>query len=299
MLKRVSCAGAVLALALASVPVGAQEAVYGGQERQFGGLWSDWPNGYVASTLSATGQPLLPIFEGWYVNEDGTHDLSFSYLNMNLEQTFHIPIGQNNYLEPAEFNGMQPTFFMPAPERGREGEQRHYRHQATFTVTLPAGFDPDQDVVWTLRYDGKTVKVPGRIRVGSYRVENLEAFTSAPVAAEMRLQPSGVGGRGRSGPVQQEALQTRVGQPAELTVSVTPLNEEPHTVFWFDHQGPAAVSFQPQQLEVPGAGGNATVRATFSEPGEYMVRATAVQTLASMVQHCCYTNGYLKVTVTP
>ena len=257
MLKRVSCAGAVLALALASVPVGAQEAVYGGQERQFGGLWSDWPNGYVASTLSATGQPLLPIFEGWYVNEDGTHDLSFSYLNMNLEQTFHIPIGQNNYLEPAEFNGMQPTFFMPAPERGREGEQRHYRHQATFTVTLPAGFDPDQDVVWTLRYDGKTVKVPGRIRVGSYRVENLEAFTSAP------------------------------------------LNEEPHTVFWFDHQGPAAVSFQPQQLEVPGAGGNATVRATFSEPGEYMVRATAVQTLASMVQHCCYTNGYLKVTVTP
>jgi hypothetical protein len=50
---------------------------------------------------------------------------------------------------------------------------------------------------------------------------------------------------------------------------------------------------------VPADGGDASTSATFSAPGEYMVRVTAVQTLASMVQHCCYTNGYVKVTVTP
>lgn len=276
-----------------------QESVYGGQERQFAGHWSDWPNGYVASTLADRGQPLIPLFEGWYPNEDGTHELSFSYLNMNFEEAFHIPIGPDNFLEPGQFNGMQPTFFSPAPPRGREGEQRHYRHQAVFTVRLPVGFPREQDVVWTLRYDGKTVKVPGRLRVESYRVENLEAFTSAPQAAVLRLHPSGVEGRGRSGPVQAAPLVARVGVPVELTASVAPLTGEPHRAFWFAHQGPAAVVFSPQQMEVPGEGGDATTSATFSEPGEYMVRVTALQTLSAMVQHCCYTNGFVKITVTP
>jgi hypothetical protein len=290
---------AVGVLGSATAGLAAQEATFGGQERQFAGHWSDWPNGYVASTLSLRGQPLIPLFEGWYPNADGTYQLSFSYMNLNLEQAFHIPVGPDNFLEPAEFNGMQPTFFMPAPPRGREGEQRHYRHQAVFTVQLPAGWDRSRDVVWTLRYEGKTVKVPGRTRVETYRVEDLQAFTSAPEAATMRLRPSGVEGRGRAGPVQTEPLRARVGEAIDLTTSVAPLTGAPHTVFWFDHQGPAAVSFSPQQVQVPAEGGEATTRATFSEPGDYMVRATALQTLSAMVQHCCYTNGYLNVTVTP
>ena len=194
-------AGAALLIAMATATrLVAQEAVYGGQERQFGGLWSYWPSTYVSTTIVDQGQPLIPIFEGWYPNDDGTFDLSFSYLNMNFVETFHIPIGPDNFMEPSEYNGMQPTFFMPALPRGREGEQRHYRHQATFTVNVPADFG-DADVVWTLRYEGKTLKVPGRTKVESYRIENLEASTSAPVAAEMRLEPSGPEGRGRSGPV--------------------------------------------------------------------------------------------------
>ncbi|MBM4185407.1 MAG: hypothetical protein FJ207_14515 [Gemmatimonadetes bacterium] len=285
--------------AFASAPASAQADVFGGQERQFADHWSDWPNGYVASTLAPKGQPLIPLFEGWYPNPDGTYDLAFDYMNLNLEQTFHIPIGPDNFLEPARYNGMQPTFFMPAPARGREGEQRHYRHQSTFVVNVPATFGQDEDVVWTLRYDGKTVKVPGRIRVSSYRLENLEGVTSAPLAATMRLGASGPEGRGRSGPIAPQPLRARVGQPIELSTTVTPLTGEQHTVFWFDHQGPAAVSFDPQQAPVPGTGGSATTRATFSQPGDYMVRVTALQTLAAMVQHCCYTNGYVRVTVTP
>ena len=42
-----------------------------------------------------------------------------------------------------------------------------------------------------------------------------------------------------------------------------------------------------------------TTTVTFSEPGEYMLRVTALQTLSAMVQHCCYTNNYVYVTVTP
>ena len=288
---------AVVLLVLIAGPLSAQARVFGGQEQQFAGLWSDWPNGYVASTLSDNGQPLIPIFEGWYPRDDGTHDLSFSYLNMNFEETFSIPIGPDNFLEPSEFNGMQPTFFMPAPPQGRPGEQRHYRHQAVFTVNVPADYG-DRDVVWTLRYKGKTVKVPGRTTVETYRIENLEASTSAPLAAEMTLHPEDVEGRGRSGP-HVGSLTTQVGEPVTLSASVRPLTGEPHLAFWFDHQGPAMVSFSENEAEVPAEGGDVITEATFSEPGEYMVRVTALQTLASLVQHCCYTNGYIQISVTP
>src|SRR6185503_5894654 len=187
-------------------------------------------------------------------NPDGTISLSFDYMNMNLKQTFYIPIGPDNFLEPAEFNGMQPTFFMPASPRGREGESRQYRHQATFTVKLPPTWRREDDLVWTLRYDGKTVKVPGRTRVSTYALEDLQAFTSAPQAPEMTLQ--GVAGRGRAGP-QVGPLRARVGVPITLSASVRPLTGESHLVFWFDHQGPAAVSFEPQESQVPGDGGDA------------------------------------------
>ena len=287
----------VAMLVAATAPLRAQEAVFGGQERQFAGTWSDWPNGYVSTTLADRDQPLIPIFEGWYPNPDGTYGISFSYLNMNFVETFHIPIGPDNFLEPSEYNGMQPTFFMPALPRGREGERRHYRHQAAFSINVPADLG-DADVVWTMRYKGMTVKVPGRTRVESYRIENLQASTSAPLAADMRLEPSGSEGRGRSGPVATNAIRARVGVPVELSATVNPLNDETHLVFFFDHQGPAAVAFEPREAEVPGEGGEASTMATFSEVGEYLVRVTALQSLASLVQHCCYTNGYIRVTVT-
>jgi hypothetical protein len=46
------------------------------------------------------------------------------------------------------------------------------------------------------------------------------------------------------------------------------------------------------------AGGDVNTTATFSDPGEHVVRVTAIESLASLEQHCCYTNGYVKVTVT-
>ena len=84
------CGLVVVLLVLIARPLSAQASVFGGQEQQFAGHWSDWPNGYVSTTLADNGQPLIPLFEGWYPTGDGTHDLSFSYLNMNFEETFSI-----------------------------------------------------------------------------------------------------------------------------------------------------------------------------------------------------------------
>ncbi len=98
---------------------------------------------------------LAPFMEGWYENEDGTFSISFGYLNAN-QDTIRIALGPDNFIEPAQFDGMQPTVFVPGHPRG------------LFTVTLPAVME-DTDVWWTLRKaNGDVTRVPGRVSSNAY-----------------------------------------------------------------------------------------------------------------------------------
>ena len=76
--------------------------------------------------------------EGWVANEDGTTTISFGFINRNTDQDVDIPLGGNNRIEPAEFDGMQPTHFPSG------------RGTGVFTVTLPED-RADVDVWWRLR----------------------------------------------------------------------------------------------------------------------------------------------------
>ena len=71
--------------------------------------------------IKPSGEEVAPFFEGWYRNDDGTFTLSFGFFNLNSEQILDIPHGLDNFVEPAEFDGMQPTHFpvRPAPRPGR------------------------------------------------------------------------------------------------------------------------------------------------------------------------------------
>ena len=101
---------------------------------------------------------LAPFTEGWYANEDGTYSISFGYLNAN-EDTLVIPLGDGNFLDPAEYDGMQPTIFYPGHHRG------------LFTADLSAEMK-DQDVRWTLRKaNGDVTSVPGRISSNAYELD--------------------------------------------------------------------------------------------------------------------------------
>ena len=75
----------------------------------------------------------------------------------------------------------------------------------------------------------------------------------------------------------------------------------PVTLTWFKHQGPGKVTFATASGRVGNAGGQLTTTATFSEPGTYVIRVRAND--ASGVANaghaqCCWSNGFLKVTVT-
>ena len=55
-----------------------------------------------------SGRPIVPIFEGWFQNEDGSYTLSFGYASFNLEEALHIPLGQTTSLSRASSTGASP-----------------------------------------------------------------------------------------------------------------------------------------------------------------------------------------------
>jgi hypothetical protein len=66
--------------------------------------------------------------------------------------------------------------------------------------------------------------------------------------------------------------------------------------------GPQEDDSLPQVIILDRAEGTARVNATFSAPGEYVMRATADNWDAedsTANDQCCWTNGYLRVNVSP
>ena len=250
-------------------------------------------------TVSRSGQTVTPAFEGWYQNPDGTFSISFGYYNRNYEEVLEIPLGSDNFIEPASLNGRQPTHFQPR------------RHWGVFAVTVPADFG-NREVVWTLNVRGQTFTIPGSLH-RDWKIDALKgeagAGNSPPV---LRFDGDGPEGSGPAG-ITASSLTVSVGNPLTLTVwakddgrgsgsvRVAGGQAAQVTLTWFKHQGPGDVTFSEPTAQVDIAGGTATTIATFSEPGEYVVRVRAND--ASGVSgaghaQCCWTNGFVKVTVT-
>ena len=142
--------------------------------------------------------------------------LCFGYFSLNTEQVVEIPLGAANVIEPAQFNGGQPTHFLPVP-----GPPNLYRRYfCTFVVNLPKGTPRNARVVWKLVQKGKTFQVPGHLESINYQIQELSAEDGArsSKAPMIKYLPNGPEGRGRSG-VRTE-MTAKVGQPLDLKMSV-------------------------------------------------------------------------------
>ena len=66
-------------------------------------------------------------------------------------------------------------------------------------------------------------------------------------------------------------------------------------------RGPGPVSFANPKPEINKADGKTTTTATFSAPGEYVLRVQANDSSGDggMGFQCCWTNALVKVTVRP
>lgn len=276
-----------------------------------------WPTAPRERGLVASGLAVSPFFEGWYENPDGTYTLSFGYFNRNREQALSLPLGPDNFIEPARYDGQQPTLFDPG------------RGTGVFTVTVPGEFARGGGrVVWTLRSDGVTPhSVPGKVGVEAYRLSHAP-MAMGSLAPVLKLSSDGpelwgpmtVAGDARQRSTWEERpappgslpnplqLTAAVGSPLTLTVWVRDrlapnAEREPVDggVTWFTHQGPSAAVFADDEPE-PDEDGHASTTVRFTEPGEYLLRVRADNfnpVDSTPGDQCCWTNGYLRVTVGP
>jgi hypothetical protein len=154
-------------------------------------------------------QSLYPGYEGWREGPDGGYELIFGYMNQNWDQLIDVPIGPDNYFSPGQGDRGQPTHFLPR------------RNRFTFIVPVPASFGEDDELIWTLRANGKEHRAYGTIREDLY-IDNIVIMSetgalgagssSAAVRANIPPTIEVEGGLER---------QARVGQPLPLAAIVT------------------------------------------------------------------------------
>ncbi|NKB33020.1 MAG: hypothetical protein GKR91_07985 [Pseudomonadales bacterium] len=249
--------------------------------------------------LRPQGQNVIPLFDGWFPNDDGSFTMCFGYFNMNTEEVIDVPLGAKNFIEPAQFDGLQPTHFdiVPDPELTRSFR----RYWCAFSVIVPADFGM-QDVIWTIETQGLPLSVPGTL-IPSYVLDEEQTSGRDTSAPYLSLNDNPPGFRGRRG-LFEGTRQARIGEPLNLVARLR--HAEPGSwINWTLHQGPNAVEFSASEARLNAAEGVIETSATFGETGTYVLRIQAINDTERQREptygfefYCCWTNGYLTVEVT-
>jgi hypothetical protein len=241
----------------------------------------------VSAQRVLNGQNIVPVFEGWERNPDGSANLVFGYFNRNLEEEFYIPVGPDNFIDLGQDGDAgQPTHFYAR------------RQKFIFKVTVPKDWGR-KDVVWTLKANGKVEKAYGSLL--PEEVINDQVYS-------MNRSGGGAPDRPNHPPTLDvlvpDRLTASVGVPLELAVRVAddgvpapraaPDSRPPgrHNALglrttWWQYRGPGKVTFDPwlsigYDDHVPGfklpalpPDGKVVTKATFNEPGTFVLRAIA------------------------
>ncbi|PCI77600.1 MAG: hypothetical protein COB20_07760 [SAR86 cluster bacterium] len=271
---------------------------------------------YPLASRKASGDLVGPMFNGWIKNEDASVTMIFGFVNRNREEIVDIPLGPNNFIEPAMFDGAQPTHFPVYSRRGFVGIQE----RGVFAVTVPAEM-ADTEVVWTLKHEGYNYSIPGRATSTAYEMSAGEQALGS-LNPTIRFDMKGALSIDREG-ITADNMTASVGKPVTLTAyaqdrgnrSDYPELEQvifPLGTEWVLHQGPAKPDFESEKItgrdRATGSEGGTedwtTVQteATFWEPGEYIVRLRVDNFEApdsKFDNQCCWSNAYIPVTVTP
>ncbi len=274
---------------------------------------------FPLATRGSKGESVAPFFNGWIKNDDGSITMIFGFANQNREATVDVPLGPNNFIEPEKYDGVQPTHFPTYSRGGFVGIQE----RGAFAIRVPAE-EADTEVVWTLTSGGQTWSVPGRATSTAYEMSNGERALGSLKPA-IRFSMSGPESASVEG-IYAPRITTSVGDSVTLTAFVQDRGNRadyednkmlnyPLGTEWLLHQGPAEPEFSQARISgrerardggESGASGNngweeVTTQATFNEPGDYIVRLRVDNFQAPDSQFdnvCCWSNGYVPVTVT-
>lgn len=220
----------------------------------------------------ALGQNVAPVYEGWERRADGTILMHFGYVNRNYEEELDVPVGPANFFEPGPPDRGQPTHFLTR------------RQMFTFTVPLPKDWDPNARLIWTVTANGTTEHAEGWMQPEWEIDEGVQQMNIGPGGAPGRNERPKVSGPTALAAVAGRPLAVRIdvsddGMPVPPKRTRFPGQVLPPAgvgVKWVRYRGPGPVRFEPAAREATyGAPFSMTTTATFSEPGEYVIRATA------------------------
>jgi hypothetical protein len=253
----------------------------------------------------ATGQNVVPVYEGWEKNPDGSYTMVFGYMNRNYEQEIDIPLGPDNKFEPGGDRG-QPTHFYAR------------RQSFVFRVKLPRDWG-DKELVWTLNSAGQTEQAFGVLtpvweigssvyqqnRGGPMPADGNQAPSIEIVGPTQRTVSAGqplalsveIADDGRTMPRARRPGASAArggregGMPARMEGPVTQavVKLEPGSrlgVTWLWYRGgPGPVKFEPMRVTVVSSdveatrgealSGRANTQVLFARPGSYTLRAYA------------------------
>ena len=256
---------------------------------------------------SATGQSVALAYEGWEQNDDGSFNLLFGYMNRNWQEQLDVPIGPDNRIEPGGPDRGQPTHFLPRRNRhvfrirvpddfGDDDEVVWTLTTHGETTSAYATLHPDYflDDVAIMNNNGAGGPAGGMFNIFGNERPMLQVEGDAAVHATVgqtitlsaRVTDDGV-------PKARPMPPPRPGRAR--SASGTPNSASGLRVAWFVYRGPGDVAFDPPQFEVwedfregansPWASGWMTpeapedgqwvVRATFDDPGTYVLRCQA------------------------
>jgi hypothetical protein len=248
--------------------------------------------------IKESGEAVYAAYEGWYITPDKKKALLIGFWNRNTKQVLDIPVGPNNRVEPGGPDHGQPTHFEPR------------RGWGTFSIILPDNFTDKDKMTWTLIANGKTTSIPMGLNT-DYVVEPYREVGMGNTPPVLKFDPAG---KTFTGPPIGVALEktATANQPLELTVWATDdgiedprfpgRGNKPLNVRWIVHRQPAgaSVKFAEDRPKVDKENqGKASTTATFSMPGDYVLRAqgTDLSGEGGGGFQCCWTSAVVKVAV--
>ena len=244
-----------------------------------------------------SGQSIVPVFEGWERVPDGTFNMVFGYLNRNHVQELSIPVGSHNGFDPGPADRGQPAYFYP--------RENHF----LFKVNVPKDWDKKKELVWTIAANGKT-EVARATLLDIWEIDRKVEVSNGGGAGGGTQTSNELIAKDQPPVVKIDPIaRPRAGTPVTITASVTddgiptlgqkpraprqleptlrgatpspvnvPLPQRPRpvqgalSVLWQVYRGPAKVTFDPEGY-VKVVDGKVEVKATFSKPGTYTLRA--------------------------
>jgi hypothetical protein len=303
LLAAVLCVGVFIAGAIAAGQQGTTQVPQGASQTP-----AQWP---LSNAVRERGSSVTGAYEGWFYDKEGSITLLVGYFNRNTKQELDIPVGPNNRVEPGGPDMGQPTHFLTGRQWG------------VFAIKVPKDFG-NKKLAWTIVANGQTNVITLHTKP-EWIVEPFEDPANRNTPPVLKFAPGGSGVNGPPSGI-AAAYSTTVGTPLSLTVWASDegpkvnVPDEPRpsargrgrsedappppiSVHWSVMRGPAAaVKFDNSKpkVELDNAG-KTTVTATFSEPGDYVLRVQANDPTGEGGSgfQCCWTNAHVKVAVKP